>query len=355
MEPLILVINPGASSTKVSIFSGDMEEEGETLYHDDDIVKLPTNEQYLPRLRAVRSFLGERKVELGELTAVIGRGGAFKPLAGGTYRVNQALLEDILSGNVAADHVSNLGSLMANELAREAGKPAYFADPVSVDEFVPEARLSGLPELPRISLLHALNIRAVAHRAADELGKAFSDLSAVVVHLGSGVSVATLRQGKLIDVNNANDGDPMSPERTGSLPTTGLIKLCYSGKYDQRALIKRVTKQGGFLAYLGESDMRKVVQRVAEGDEEAVLVMKAFIFQLVKAIGASAATLQGEFDCIILTGGTAHDKSLVEEIERKVAWMGKEVKVYPGEGEMSALASAALRVLRGEEKAKEYK
>jgi butyrate kinase len=356
MEPLILVINPGASSSKVALYRGDQEEATETLYHDESIAKLPTNEQYKPRLLAVEKFLSANNIQLEQLSAVVGRGGAFKPLAGGTYKINQLLLDDIFAGKVAADHVSNLGSLVAHEIAQKVGKPAYFADPVSVDEFIPEARLSGLPELPRISLLHALNIRAVVHRAASELGEPFDELSCVVVHLGSGVSVAAIRQGKIIDVNNANDGGPFSPERAGSLPTTGLIKLCFSGKYDEKAMLKRATKEGGFWAYLAESDMRKILQRAEEGDEQTRLVLGAFIYQVVKEIGAHAAVLEGKFDCIILTGGGARSPYfVVEEIERRVAWMGKPVKRYPGEGEMEALAWAVMRVLSGKEEAKEYK
>jgi butyrate kinase len=356
MEPLILVINPGASSSKVALYRGDKEEATETLYHDDSITKLPTNEQYKPRLLAVEKFLAANKVKLEQLSAVVGRGGAFKPLAGGTYEISQHLLDDILAGKVAADHVSNLGSLMAHEIAQKAGKPAYFADPVSVDEFIPEARLSGLPELPRVSLLHALNIRAVAHRAADELSKSFDKFSGVVVHLGSGISVAAIRKGRIIDVNNANDGGPFSPERAGTLPTTGLIKLCFSGKYDEKSMIKRATKEGGFLAYLGENDMRKISERADKGDKDCQAVLDAFVYQVVKEIGAYAAALEGDFDCIILTGAGARPPYfVVEEIEKRVAWMGKPVKRYPGEGEMEALASAALRVLAGKEKAKEYK
>jgi butyrate kinase len=353
-KPFILVINPGSTSTKIAVFEGEEEILSKSLAHSDDIITKPTYEQLSDRFKAVEDFFEESNHSLLDINCVVGRGGAFKPLSGGTYKINKKVIADVKEGNVAADHVSNLGSLIAYELANKIGVDAYFADPVSVDEFIPEARLSGIPELPRISLSHALNIRAVTHRFSKEIDKPYDEINCVVTHLGSGISVATIRKGRMIDVNNANDGGPFSPERAGSLPTTGFIKLCYSGNFKKDEMLKYATKNAGFQAYLNKVDMREIWSDYLNGDEETTNVVKAFIFQIVKEIGAMSSILKGVIDGIILTGGLAREDDLVENIRESVKWIS-DVYVYPGEDEMSALASAVFRVLSGTEKSKEYK
>ncbi|HDM43167.1 MAG TPA: butyrate kinase [Firmicutes bacterium] len=352
-EKIVLVINPGSASTKVALYKDGAEVSAKTLYHDEGVVKLPTVEQLKPRMEMVRDFMDDVGVSPSELTAVIGRGGPFKPLEGGTYEVNDALIKDIREGNVAADHISNLGSLMADEIAREAGIKAYFADPVSVDELIDEARLSGIPEVPRKSLLHALNIRAVSKRYCEEKGIDMSSLNAVVIHLGSGISVCAIRGGRIIDVNNANDGGPFSPERAGGLPTTGLIKLAFSGEYDLKGLLKYVTKSAGFKAYLGTGDLKEIMGRIDGGDSKAELVLRAFVYQVVKEAGAMSAVVDGEQEVIIITGGMAKSERLVDMLRERLNWLAP-IKVYAGEGEMEALADAVFRVISGKEEVKVY-
>jgi butyrate kinase len=352
-EKLVLVINPGSSSTKVALYRDGDEIASKTLYHDESVVKMPTLDQLKPRMEMVREFLKEQKVSPVNLACVIGRGGPFKPLEGGTYEVDGTLIDDIMNGRVSADHISNLGSLMADEIAKEGSVKAYFADPVSVDEFIDEARLSGLPEIPRKSLLHALNIRAVSKRYCEEKKITFDKLNAVVIHLGSGISVAAIREGRIIDVNNANDGGPFSPERAGTLPTTGLIKFAFSGKYDMKGLVSYVTKAAGFKGYLGTGDLKEILDKIDRGDSQADLVLRAFVFQVAKEAGALAGALNGKQEVVIITGGMAQSERLVNMLDERLSWLGP-VKVYPGEGEMESLADAAFMVLSDKEKVKRY-
>ncbi|RKY97969.1 MAG: butyrate kinase [Candidatus Hydrothermota bacterium] len=353
----ILVINPGAGSTKVALFDDEEQLFREEIRHlPEELKKYESTIEQLPMRKAlVLDLLKKWGVELEELDAVVGRGGAFKPLEGGVYEVNQNLLDDIRKGNVQADHPSNLGALIAYEIAQKAGGiPAYFVDPVSVDEFDEVARPSGLPELPRRSLLHTLNSRYVARKAAEELGVRYEDMNMVVAHLGTGISISAHRKGRIIDVNNANDGGPFSPQRTGSLPTTGLIKLAFSGKYDVKGLLRKVTKEGGLLAYLGTDDIPEIERRIDKGDKEAELIYNAMIYQIGKEIGAYAAALKGMVDLIVVTGGMARSERLCAELLPYIEWIAR-VKFYPGEFEMEALAYGALRALRGEEHPKTYK
>lgn len=276
-----------------------------------------------------------------------------KPISGGTYPVTDALLEDLKAG-VQGQHASNLGGILAREIADSIGVPSYIADPVVVDELVPEARYSGVPELPRVSIFHALNQKAVAKRYAKETGKAYDSMNLIVVHMGGGVSVGAHRAGKVIDVFNALDGDgAFSPERAGGVPNGALIKMCFSGKYTEAEVYKKVVGNGGFNAYLGTNDMRNVDKMVEEGNEKAKLILDAFILQVAKDMGSMACVLEGKVDQIIITGGIAYDKYVVEALKKKAGWIAP-VTVYPGEDELLALAQSALRVMNGEEKAMEY-
>ena len=311
-----------------------------------------TIDQLNYRRDLVLKFLERNHIKIEELSAVVGRGGPFKALPSGTYYVNQRMLEDVKLGNVQADHVSNLGCLIASELAKGT-VPAFIVDPVSVDEFPPIARISGLPELPRKSLSHALNIKMVARKAAFEMGRKYEELNLIIVHLGTGISVTSHLKGQMIDVNNANDGGPFSPQRVGSLPVTGLAKLCLSGKYTYPVIYDELTKKGGLLAHLGTDDVEEIEKRIDRGDEKARLVYQAMVYQIAKEIGAMATTLYGKVDAIVLTGGIAHSERLVNLIKERVKFLSS-VLVFPGEDEMEALTLGALRVLSGEEKAKEY-
>ncbi|MCJ7508405.1 MAG: butyrate kinase [candidate division Zixibacteria bacterium] len=355
MSYLILSINPGGSSTKIALYEGQNPLIMETIRHPaDELSKFKgTLEQLEYRKKIVQNFLEKNKLKMEKLSAVVGRGGAFKPLISGTYRVNEKMLSDIREGRVAADHVSNLGAMIAYELTKNSQVPAFIVDPVSVDEFTEVARVSGLPELERKSLSHALNIKMVAHKAASRLKKKYQELNLVIVHLGTGISVSSHSKGKMIDVNNANDGGPFSPQRTGSLPVTGLAKLCFSGKYDYSQMYELITRKGGLLAYLGTDDVQEIEKRIEKGDQKAKLIYEAMVYQIAKEIGAMATTLLGKVDSIVITGGIANSKKLVNSIKERVKFIAP-VMVFPGEDEMEALTLGVLRVLNKEEEAKEY-
>jgi butyrate kinase len=355
MKHRVLSINPGATSTKVAIYEDEKPEKVQSIRHSPSELSSfkKTIDQLDCRKSLVLKFLRENKIKIKSLSAVVGRGGPFKSLFSGTYRVNQKMLSDVRSGNVQADHVSNLGCLLAFDLTRGTDIPAFIVDPVSVDEFPSVARISGLPELPRRSLGHALNIKMVARKAAEKMGTKYEKLNLIIVHLGSGISVTSHQKGKMIDVNNANDGGPFSPQRVGSIPVTGLAKLCLSGKYTYPQIYERLTKRGGLLAHLGTDNLEGVEKRITNGDDKAKLIYKAMVYQIAKEIGAMATTLAGKIDAIVLTGGMANSKRLVKEIKERVKFLAP-LLVFPGEDEMEALTRGALRVLNGEEKAKEY-
>jgi butyrate kinase len=351
----ILSINPGATSTKVSLSEDKNPLVIEVLRHSTEELRIfpSTLDQLDYRKNLVTKFLQRNNCKITALAAVVGRGGPFKPLSSGTYRVNQKMLSDIKSGNVLADHVSNLGALIAYELTKDTQVPAFIVDPVSVDELIAVARISGMPELERISLSHALNIKMVARKAASELGRKYEELNLVIVHLGSGISVTSHLKGQMIDVSNANDGGPLAPQRTGSLPATGLAKLCLSGKYTYSEMYDKITKKGGLLAYLGTDNVEEIEKRADSGDEKARLIYESMVYQIAKEIGAMATTLYGKVDAIVLTGGIARSDRLVNMIKERVSFLSK-VLVFPGEDELEALTLGALRVLTGEEKEKEY-
>jgi len=351
----ILSINPGATSTKVAVYLEETPLKVETIRHSpEDLSSFKTTlDQLNYRKELVLKFLKEMGVKVKELSAVVGRGGPFKPLESGTYRVNERMLSDIKSGNVQADHPSNLGALIAHEVVKGTDVPAFIVDPVSVDEFIPEARISGLPQIERKSLSHALNMKMVARKAAKNLGKRYEELNLIIVHLGSGISVSSHLKGRMIDVNHANDMGPFSPQRTGGLPVTGLAKLCFSGEYSLKEMIDLLTKKGGLLAHLETDSVEEVEKRIERGDRRAKLVYDAMVYQIAKEIGGMATTLEGKVDAIVLTGGIAFSKRLTDSITQRVRFIAP-VMIFPGEDEMEALTRGALRVIRGEEKAKEY-
>lgn len=349
----ILVINPGSTSTKTAVFGGREPIFIESIHHPSDVLSQfnSLKEQKDFRKEKIVEVLKKHNISLDQLEVVIGRGGILKPIEAGTYRVNDKLMNDLIQSKV--EHASNLGGIIAGEIAAGLGIPAYIADPVSVDEFEEIARISGLKEINRISLLHTLNIRANAFRYAEENSKRFEDLNIIVAHLGGGISIAPLRNGKIVDVNNANEGGPFSPERVGSLPSIDVIKMSYSGKYEKNELVRLFTKKGGLVSYLGENNMPEVIEKIKTGDKYAKLIVDAMCYQIAKEIGAMATVLKGNIEAIIFTGGLSHNKELIDEISKRVNWIAPIV-VYPGEEEMSALAMAAFRVLKGEEKEREY-
>ena len=304
------------------------------------------------RKNIILDFLKEQNFDIATLDMVVGRGGLVKPIPGGTYRVSDALMEDLKIGP-QGQHASNLGGVLAREIADSIGKPSFIVDPVAVDELQPIARVSGMPEIERNSIFHPLNQKAMARRYAKENGKKYEDINVIVAHMGGGVSVGAHRKGQVVDVSNALEGDgAFSPERAGGLPVGPLLRLCFSGKYTEKELYKKLVGGGGFNAYLGTNDMQEVT-KMAETDEKAKLLFDAFVYQVSKDIGARAATLKGEVDAIILTGGIAYGNKVTDGIKDYVGWIAPVV-VYPGEDELLALAQGGLRVLNGEEEAKEY-
>lgn len=351
----LLIINPGSTSTKIGVYSDEKEVLVETLRHSsDEIAKYDSIfEQKGFRKQVIMNILKENNIDVNSLDAIVGRGGMLRPIPGGTYEVTDKLLEDLKVG-VSGQHASNLGGILAKEIANEVGIRAFIVDPVVVDELQDVARISGIPELPRRSIFHALNQKAVAKRYAKENGKRYNDLNLVVVHMGGGVSVAAHRDGLVVDVNNTLDGDgPFSPERAGSVPVGDLVKLCFSGKYTQAEIYSKIVGKGGYVAYLNTNDARDVLKAREEGDEYASLIFDAFIYQICKAIGEMSTVLNGKVDQIILTGGIAYSPVVVNAIKEKVQWIS-DVTVYPGEDELLALAQGAIRVINGEEDAREY-
>ncbi|ACJ74841.1 buk butyrate kinase [Thermosipho africanus TCF52B] len=345
---MILVINPGSTSTKVAIFEDDVKKVQETLRHDVEELERFNDlmEQEDFRKEAILKFVESNGYKLEDFDAIACRGGILPPLESGTYIVNEEMV-DYLKNKTRVKHASNLAAVIGYSLS--GGKiPVYITDPVSVDEMIDEARLSGIPEIERLSLAHALNIKAVAREVANQLGKRYEELNMVVAHLGGGISVTAHEKGRMIDVNNANDEGPFSPERTGELPVGDVAKLCFSGKYTKEELKKMFIGKGGVVAYLGTNDVKKVME---EGTEEEKFIIDAMVYQIAKEIGGMCAVLKGKVDAIVITGGIANNVEVVEKIKSYVFKFAPVFSV-PGEFEMEALAKGALRVLKGEEEAK---
>lgn len=342
MDYRILVINPGATSTKVAFYEGERCIAKENIPHKKEV-------SFEERKKLIRDFMKR----FNKPDAIATRGGPLKPLKSGTYRITEEMVRDIKEGRVQAQHVSLLAPIIGWEIGKELGIPAFIVDPVSVDEMIPEARLSGFPEIKRKSLSHSLNMRAVARKVAKEMGGNFEDFNFVIAHLGGGISVSAFEKGRMIDTTNANEEAPFSPQRAGTLPSISLVELAFSGKYSKEELIKKLLKESGLVGYLGTDDMREVMDRIEKGDKEAEIVARAMALQIAKYIGEMAVVLRGNVDCFILTGGLANSKWLVERIKEFSGFLGRFV-VYPGENELEALALGVLRVLRGEEKEETY-
>lgn len=356
MSYKLLIINPGSTSTKIGVYEDEKPLIVETLRHSsEEIGKYGSiYEQFNFRKDTILNLLRDKGFDISTLDAVVGRGGLLKPIEGGTYRVDDLMLNDLRIG-VMGQHASNLGGIIANEIARNLSLPAYIVDPVVVDEMEDVARISGIPEIERKSIFHALNQKAVAKRYAKEINKKYDEINVIVAHMGGGVSVGAHKKGRVVDVNNALDGEgPFSPERSGGLPIGDLIKLCYSGKYTYDEIKKMITGKGGYVAHYNTNDARVVEEAVINGDKKAELLQNAMAYQVAKEIGKCAAVLCGKVDAIILTGGIAYGKEMVDIIKEKVEFISPVV-VYPGEDELLALAQGGLRVLKGEEAVKEYK
>ncbi|MGM0396099.1 MAG: butyrate kinase [Bacillota bacterium] len=351
----LLVINPGSTSTKIGVYEDEKLVFEETLRHDVDELEQYDKiiDQFQFRKDIIMEALKNNNIDIVSLDGVVGRGGLLNPIEGGTYEVNDEMLKDLRAGE-RGEHASNLGAILAHEIAKEADARAFIVDPVVVDELQDVARISGLKGIERKSILHALNQKAVARRFAREQNKKYEDLNLIVAHLGGGISVGAHRKGRIVDVGNALDGEgAFSPERTGGLPVGDLVKLCFSGKYTLDDVKKMLKGNGGLVSYLGTNDGREVVKRIQEGDEYAELIYKAMAYQVSKDIGAAAAVLKGDVNQIIITGGIAYDEMFTGWIKEMVGYISG-VTVYPGEDELQALAEGGLRVLRQEESPKVY-
>ena len=351
----ILSVNPGSTSTKFAVYEGERLVCLHTKRHTSDELK-PYNtlsEQCEFRKNVILERLKEDGINLTELSAVVGRGGLVRPLESGVYAVNDKLIHD-LKYNTVGEHASNLGGIIAHEIAVEIpGCRAFIADPVVVDELQDVARISGLPQIPRRSQFHALNHKAVARKYAAANGTVYEKLNLVIAHLGGGISVAAHRQGKVVDVNQGLDGyGPFSPERSGTLDAGLLVNLCFSGNYSQTEIKKMLVGNGGLMAHLGTNEVQVAARMAEEGNEQAKLILQAMAYNVAKEIGAMFTVLKGDVDAVILTGGIAHSQFVVDYIKRMISAF-VTVVIYPGEDEMEALAMSGLRVLNGE-KSKEY-
>ena len=349
----ILAINPGSTSTKIALYEDEKEVFCTNLNHQIEEIEAYNRiqDQFEMRKEAVITFLNTNNVNLFELSAVVGRGGMLPPVQAGAYRVND-LMVDRLKNNPVVEHASNLGALISYEIAKPLNIPAYIYDSVAVDEMLDIARISGMPDIPRVSFSHALNSRAVAMKTAAKEGQEYKDLNFIVAHMGGGISLSVHKRGKMIDIISDDEG-PFSPERAGRVPCKSLIDLCYSGKFDKRTMQKKLRGNGGLKGYLNTHDAREVEKMIVTGNKEGKLIYEAMAYQIAKGVGELATVVNGNVDAIILTGGIAYSKLFTSWIQKRVEFIAPVI-IMPGENEMESLAFGALRVLKGKEETKEY-
>jgi len=351
----ILAINPGSTTTKISLFNDDQEVFSQNISHKiEELSRFNrASDQDLYRMEIIVRVLREKKVAIEKIKAVVGRGGLIKPIEGGTYIVNDQMVADLKKG-IMGDHPSNCGGLIAYAISKALGSEAFIVDPVVVDEMEPIAKISGMPLVKRKSIFHALNQKAVAREVAKKIGKSYFDSNFIVAHMGGGITVGCHKKGRVIDVNNGLDGDgPFSPERSGGVPIGDLIKACFSGEYTLDEMKKLVKGHGGMVAYLGTHDLRIVEEQRSNGDQKASLIFEAMAYQISKEIGALATVLKGEVDAIIFTGGMAKGEEFIKLIRDSVKFIAP-IYIIAGEHEMKALALGALRVMNKEEEPKNY-
>ena len=354
----VLAINPGSTSTKFGIYTRHGAELEQTILHGDEELERFKGRPMVARLDYRAALIGNALEEAGfagsgggagQFVAVAGRGGMLPSVPCGTYLVDDAMVEELHLAR-KGEHASNLGALLALKFARAAGVNAYIVDPVTVDEWQPVARVTGSPLVGRTSIGHALNTKAVAKRYAQEHGRPYEELRLIVAHMGSGITVSAHQDGRTIDSNTIEEG-PFGPDRTGGLPVRKLIKLCFSGMYNEKQLDRMVFGEGGLFAYLGTRDLREVERRMDLGDAEAALIFEAMVYQIAKEAGAMAVVLNGQVDALLLTGGMAHSERVISRLRERLGWIAP-IRVYPGENELQALAEGVFRVLDGVERAK---
>lgn len=351
MGKWILTINPGSTSTKIAIYEDKEERYRQSFQHDMAELKQPPDEQYEHRLQLIRDYLKEINFPESKFDCVVGRGGSLPPVRSGAYIVNERMLKR-LHDNPTSPHASNMGAMIAYAIAHPNGKPAYIYDSIMVDEMDDIVKRTGYPEIRRRSIIHALNMHAQARKYAEKIGKPYEKLNLIVADFGGGITMTLHKGGKMVDIVRADEG-PLSPERSGAVPTVDLVQMCFSGKYTEKEMLMRCSGTGGFVAYFGTNDARKVEKMIEDGNEEARKVFDTMCYESAKAIGGLAGAGGGHIDCIILTGGLAFSKRLTEQVASMVDWIAP-VEVMPGENELEALALGGLRVLNGEEEAREY-
>lgn len=353
MGHVIFAINPGSTSTKLALFRSRELVFERSVAHDVDSLRRfkIAADQLEYRFKFIMDVLKEESIDPSIIDAFVGRGGLLKPLSGGTYAVNDRMLED-LSQSTYGDHASNLGAIIADRLGKENKKPAFTVNPVVVDELIDEARFTGLPLINRVSAFHALNQKAVAKKVAKDIGIDYENGNFIVAHLGGGISVGAHKNGRVIYVNNALEEGPFSPERAGSLPTKQLVNLCFSGEYTKDEVNKMLVGKGGFYAHTGTTDVKSIMEK-AQSDESYRRVVDAFTYNLSKEISGLAACFAGDVDRIVITGGLAHSKEIVKAVEKRVSFIAP-VFVVPGEDELRALEEGVIHVLDGLEEIKSY-
>ncbi len=356
-KQLILTINPGSTSTKIALFKANKSIFEKTIRHStEELSQFPDIiSQYGFRKELIIEEIKKASFDLNDIAVIVGRGGALRPMPSGTYIVNKKMKEDLVEGAASTGHASNLGGLIADDIAKTIeGAKAYIADPPVVDELIDVARISGHPSFKRKSIFHALNQKAVARRHARAIGKKYEELNLVIAHLGGGISVGAHCRGRVIDVNNALDGEgAFSPERSGTLPAGQLVQLSFSGDHEIGEIKKMLVGRGGLTAYLGSGNAMEIEERISNGDSEAALIYDAMIYQIAKDIGAMFTVLEGNVDGILITGGIARSEMLIGKLKRRIDKLAT-IYVYPGEDEMEALAMNGWLVLNKELEPIEY-
>lgn len=345
----ILAINPGSTSSKIGYFEDTNCISSITIRHNqDDIAEFDSIiDQYPMRKEAIMAWLKEQKIEVTDLHGVVGRGGLLRPTPGGTFKVNDRIISDLTNAKYGV-HASNLGAILAQEIASAAKVDAYIVDPVTTDEFGPLARYSGHPDIERVSVFHALNQKASARTICEKIGRKYTDVNMIIAHLGGGATIAAHEKGRAIDVNHGLEEGPFTPERSGSLPVLEIIKMSYSGNYTQDEMKKKVVGRGGMTAYMGTSDIQSIVQSAENGDDKAREILEAMVYQISKEIGSCSTVLKGSVDAIVVTGGVAYNDFITDLIKERVSFIAP-VHLLPGENELLSMTSGVLRVLEGKE------
>lgn len=352
----IFVINPGSTSTKVALFEDEKIIFSSNIKHDASKLNefREISDQLSYRKEVIINILKENNISLEGVDAFVGRGGGLLPLLGGTYEIDELLLEHARIGANGISHPAQLGSQLADEFRKQYGGKGFVVNPPDVDEYEDIARVTGVKNIVRSSHIHALNQKETAIRHANSIGEKYEDCNFIVCHIGGGISIAVHKNGRMIDGNDIVEGEgPMTPTRAGAVPAAPLIRMCFSGKYTEKEMLGKFTNKGGMVDHLGTSDALEISKKAKQGSKYEELLWNAMIYQINKVIGSMAAVLHGDVDGILLSGGMVYNKDLVDKITEACSFIAP-ISAYPGEFEMEAMAAGAIRVLEGKEEAKMY-